>query len=307
MIAGQLPRSLEVRMSQKQREAVGNLLRGAPSSPDRSVAEQRAGYEGIFVDRSLGEGVVIRGRTLGGRPAVDIEVAGPRREGKILYLHGGGYVVGSGRTGSHLAAALARRTGIPAVSLDYRLAPENPFPAGVEDGVAAYRELLDSGLRASDIVMAGDSAGGGLAIATMLAARRAGLPLPARAAVFSPFVDLSLAGASIEARAELDPLFTHELLLAYAQHYLAGHDPRDELISPVFADLSGLPPLLIQVGSHEVLLDDAVRLATRAAESEVDVTLEVVAGVPHVFQLYAGRLDEADEALDRAGRFLART
>jgi acetyl esterase/lipase len=297
---------MEVGMSQEQREAIGNLLRGGRSSGDRTVTEQRAGFDRIFADRSLGEGAVIRSRTLGGRQAVDIEVAGARRKGKILYLHGGGYVVGSAQTGSHLATALARRAGIPAVSLDYRLAPENPFPAAVEDGLAAYRELLDSGLRASDIVLAGDSAGGGLAIATMLAARRAGLPLPAGVAVFSPFVDLSLAGASIETRAELDPLFTREAVSAYAQHYLAGRDPRDELISPAFADLTGLPPLLIQVGSHEVLLDDAVRLATRAAESEVDVTLEVVAGVPHVFQLYAGMLDEADEALDRAGRFLAR-
>jgi monoterpene epsilon-lactone hydrolase len=139
----------------------------------------------------------------------------------------------------------------------------------------------------------------------MLALGRAGLPQPAAAVVFSPWVDLSLAGASIDARSDLDPLFTREHLRAYVDHYLAGRDPRDELASPVLADLTGLPPLLVQVGSHEVLLDDALRLVTRAAECEVDVSLDVLAGAPHVFQSFSGVLDEADEALDRAGHFLA--
>jgi monoterpene epsilon-lactone hydrolase len=297
---------MEVGMSQEQREAIGNQLRSAPRSADRTTAGQRASFEDRFRDRSLGEGVTLRARSLGGRQALDIAVDGAGRDGVILYLHGGGYVLGSAQTGTHLATALARRVGSPAVSLEYRLAPEHPFPAAVEDVLAAYRELLDGGLRASDIVLAGDSAGGGLAIATMLAAGRADLPQPAGAAIFSPWVDLTLAGESMDTRAALDPIFNRERLGALADQYLAGQDPRDELISPVFADLTGLPPLLVQVGSHEVLLDDAVRLASRARECEVDVILDVVAGVPHVFQSFAGTLDEADEALDRAGRFLAR-
>ncbi len=292
-------------MSHEQRAAVIELMRSAPPAEDTSVAGQRASFDSLFKDRDLGAGVGLRPTTLGGVPAIDIAVEGADGDGVILYIHGGGYVVGSANTGTFLATALARRVGVPAVSLDYRLAPENPFPAGVNDAYAAYRALLNSGTRADDIVLAGDSAGGGLVLATLLSARRDGVPLPAGAVLFSPWTDLSLSGASIDERAELDPIFDRAAVQWYAVQYLAGHDPLDALVSPVFADLTGLPPLLIQVGTYEVLLDDSVRLADRAAESEVDVRLEVVAGVPHVFQSLAGQLPEADEALDRAGRFLS--
>jgi monoterpene epsilon-lactone hydrolase len=292
---------MEVGMGRDQREAARMLMRKGDLG--LTPAEQRATFDEMFANRPLGEDVTLRARTLGGRPALDVEVDGAHGDGVILYLHGGGYVVGSARTGANLAAPIARRTGIPAVSLDYRLAPENPFPAAVEDALAAYRELLESG---RDVVLAGDSAGGGLAIATMVAIGRAGLPQPAAAVVFSPWVDLSLSGVSIDARGELDPLFTRAHVREYADHYLAGQAPRNELASPLFADLTGLPPLLIQVGSYEVLLDDALRLAVRAAECEVDVSLDVAAGAPHVYQYFEGALDEADEALDRTAGFLAR-
>jgi acetyl esterase/lipase len=291
-------------MSHEQREAIIELMRSAPPAEDTSVAGQRAAFDSRFKNRELGAGVTVRPTTLGGVPAIDVAVEGADGDGVILYVHGGGYVVGSANTGTFLAAALARRVGVRAVSLDYRLAPENPFPAGVDDAYAAYRGLLDSGTRADDIVLAGDSAGGGLVLAVLLSARRDGVPLPAGAVLFSPWTDLSLSGASIDERVELDPIFDRAQMQSYADQYLAGHDPLDALVSPVFADLTGLPPLLIQVGTYEVLLDDSVRLAARAAESEVDVQLEVVAGVPHVFQSLAGQLPEADEALDRAGRFL---
>jgi len=290
-------------MTTDQRVAVDTLLREAPFDRDASVAEQRA----TFAERQtapLPDDVTVAEATLGGRPALDLRVPGANPHQVLLYLHGGGYVVGSARTGARLAVALGRRAGVRAVSLDYRLAPENPFPAAVDDTLAAYRELLDSGLRADEIAMAGDSAGGGLAVATLLAARAAGLPQPAAVAVFSPWVDLTLSGDSMVAKDGVDPLFTRERIAAYAERYVPQRDRSAPLVSPAFADLTGLPPLLVQVGSHEVLLDDAVRLAGRAAADDVAVTLDVAPGVPHVFQSFLGMLDDAEEALDRAGRFL---
>ncbi|MGW6277125.1 alpha/beta hydrolase [Kribbella sp. NPDC055071] len=286
-------------MSHEQRAGARDLLE--KGEVGRTVAEQRAGFDAGFAERPLGTDITLAERTLGGVPALDVRVDGAHGNGVMLYLHGGGYVVGSARTGANLAAPLARRTGLPAVSLDYRLAPEHPFPAGVHDALAAYRELVDSG---QNVVIAGDSAGGGLTIATLLAARAEGLPQPAAAVLFSPWVDLALTGPSMDSRGDFDPLFNRALMTEYADKYLNGADPHNELASPVFADLSVLPPLLVQVGSAEVLLDDALRLVARAAEQEVDVSLDVIAGAPHVFQYFAGFLPEADEALDRAATFI---
>ncbi|TCO44631.1 acetyl esterase/lipase [Kribbella antiqua] len=286
-------------MTQEQRATARAMI--TKGDLGQTAAEQRAGFDELFADRPLGDDVTLTPSTLGGVPALDVQVEGADGDGVIFYLHGGGYVIGSARTGANLAAPLARRTGLPAVSLDYRLAPENPFPAAVDDALAAYKELLGSG---RPIVIAGDSAGGGLALATMLAARRDGLPLPAAAVVFSPWADLTLSGASLDTRGDYDPLFSRAHMEEYAEKYLAGHDPKDELASPLLADLTGLPPLLIQVGSAEVLLDDALQLAVRAAEHEVDVSLDVVAGAPHVYQLMVGLMDEADTALTRAADWL---
>jgi acetyl esterase/lipase len=247
-------------------------------------------------------GVVIKPATLGGRPALEFEPAGGVTGGTILYFHGGSWVTGSPETARRLTADLVRRTGARAVSLDYRLAPEHPFPAAIEDAVSAYRELLDQG---GPIVLAGESAGGGLAVNCLLAAREAGLPMPAGLVAFSGGFDASRSGASMTTKHGVDPLFNRELLELMGKHYLAGQDPRQPLLSPaVYADLTGLPPLLLQAGSNEVLLDDSTRLATRAAAAGVDVILDVTADVPHVFQNFAGVLDEADAALDRAGRFV---
>jgi epsilon-lactone hydrolase len=286
-------------MSQEQRAAARSMI--SKGDLARTPDQQRDDFTVLFGDLPLGDDVTLTPSTLGGVPALDVQVEGADGDAVIFYLHGGGYVIGSARTGANLAAPLARRTGLPAVSLDYRLAPENPFPAAIDDALAAYKDLLGSGRQ---IVIAGDSAGGGLALATMLAARRDGLPLPAAAVVFSPWTDLTLSGASFDERGEFDPLFSREHMEAYAEHYLAGHDPKDELASPLLGDLTGLPPLLIQVGSAEVLLDDALQLAVRAAEQEVDVSLDVVAGAPHVYQLMVGVMDEADEVLDHAARFI---
>jgi acetyl esterase/lipase len=224
--------------------------------------------------------------------------------GRLLYLHGGGYVIGSPDTHAGLVGELARRAGLRAMSVDYRLAPEHPFPAAVDDGLAIYRELLAAGTDPQDLVLAGDSAGGGLSIATLLMAREAGLPQPAAVVLFSPWVDLTLAGGSMRSKEDADPIFSEADLRAYVDLYVRAGDRAHPLASPVFADLTGLPPLLVQVGANEVLLDDAVRLAGRAGADDVEVTLEVGPGLPHVFQHHYGHLDEADAALDRAARFL---
>jgi len=201
-----------------------------------------------------------------------------------------------------------RSVGVPApkvISLDYRLAPEHPYPAAVDDALTAYEALLRGGTDPSDIAFAGESAGGGLAIATLVNARDNGLPLPAAALVMSPYVDLTLAGATMETKREADPLLSPEALRARVTDYTAGQAASLGLISPIFAELSGLPPLIIQAGSHEVLLDDAIRLAGVAASADVEVTLDITPGVPHVFQAYHPILEEAVEALDRAGQFLS--
>jgi epsilon-lactone hydrolase len=183
--------------------------------------------------------------------------------------------------------------------------PEHPHPAGLDDAVAAYAGLLNDN-PAARIVIAGESAGGGLAAATLLALRDGGLPLPRAGFLMSPWADLTLSGPSLAGKAAVDPALTPEGLRRRAGDYVAGRDPADDLISPLFGDLAGLPPLLIQAGSHEILLDDATRLAARAAAADVVVTLDVTPGAPHVFQGFAGMLDEADAALGRAGEFLRR-
>jgi acetyl esterase/lipase len=287
-------------MGAEERAAARGMME--KSRLGRTPDQQRADFDERFANLPLGDDVTLAERTLGGVPALDVRVKGADRAGVILYLHGGAYVIGSARTGANLAAPLSRRSGVPAVSLEYRLAPEHPFPAGVHDGLAAYRELVQGG---QNVVIAGDSAGGGLALAVLLAARAEGLPQPAGAVLFSPWTDLTLSGPSMDARGDFDPLFSRANMAESAGHYLGGTDPHNELASPLLADLKGLPPLLVQVGTAEVLLDDSLRLVARAAEQEVDVSLDVVAGAPHVYQLFAGLLPEADEALDHAATFVA--
>jgi acetyl esterase/lipase len=204
-----------------------------------------------------------------------------------------------------LASQVGRRTDAKVISVDYRLAPEHPYPAAVEDALAAYEALLQDGISPSDIVLAGESAGGGLAVATLVSARERGLPLPTAAFLMSPYADLTLAGTSMDTKSKLDPLLSRDALQARIPDYTAGRDAALGLISPIFADLSGLPPLIIQAGTHEVLLDDAIRLAQRAITADVEVTLDITPGVPHVFQAYHAILDEASAALDRAGRVLS--
>jgi acetyl esterase/lipase len=293
-------------MSRKQRHELDTLLRKAPQpSGPVPVERMREGFAAFMGPFAIPASVRRTPAELAGRPAILVEPEGDARPGTILYFHGGGNVFGSPETAMVLTANLVRRTGARAISLDYRLAPEHPFPAGAEDALGAYRALLDSGEDPSAIAFAGDSAGGGHAVTTCLAARDAGLPVPALIVAFSPGLDYTRSGATMITKEGIDPLFTRDAMGRTGEMYLAGQDPRQALLSPaILADLTGFPPILLQVGTNELLLDDSVRLAGRAREADVDVVLDVTAGVPHVFQAWADTLDEAGQALDRAALFL---
>jgi acetyl esterase/lipase len=291
-------------MSLEQRQALDAVLRQSPLGKATDVNELRRLFAELMNAAPLPRELTVTPAVLGAVPTVEISVAGVTARHRVLYLHGGVYAFGNAASGAGLAAEIARRVEASAISVEYRLAPEEPFPAALQDAVAAYEALLRSGVAARDIVVAGESAGGGLAVATLLAARDRGLPMPAAALVLSPWADLTLRGPSMDTKAGIDPQLTRAAFMLRVADYVGTHDPTAAAISPIFGDLTGLPPLVIQAGSHEVLLDDAVRLAQRAAADDVPVTLEVTSGVPHVFQAFHAVLDEAVTALDRAGRAL---
>jgi epsilon-lactone hydrolase len=226
----------------------------------------------------------------------------PRRV--VLYLHGGAYVLGSVNTHRDLAGRISRAAGARVLNADYRLAPEHPHPAAVEDAIAAYRWLIDQGHAAKQLAVAGDSAGGGLTIATLVAIRDQGLPLPAAGICLSPWVDLEGTGDSMTSKAAADPMVQREHLVRMAALYLGTHAPRTPLAAPLYADLSGLPPLYIQVGTAETLLDDSNRIAERARRAGVDVTLEHWEDMIHVFQAFAPMLPEGQQAVDKIGEYL---
>ena len=292
-------------MSKEQRENVDAILRQNAFPFDSDVSELRRRLRELAATQPLPADVTVTAAALGGVPTAEITIGGIEPRHVVLYFHGGVYVIGDAFQAAGLASEVGRRTGAKVISVDYRLAPEHPFPAAVNDALAAYEGLLRGGTAPSDIAFAGESAGGGLAVATLVNARDHGLPLPAAALVMSPYADLTLSGATMETKREADPLFTREAFRARVTDYTSGQDAALGLISPIFADLSGLPPLIIQVGTHEVLLDDALRLADVAANADVEVTLDITPGVPHVFQAYYPFLDEAAAALDRAGQFLS--
>jgi len=292
-------------VSTEQRENLDAILRQNAVPFDSDVSELRRLTAEYASAQPLPAGVTVTAGALGGVPTAEITVDGVEPRHVVLYFHGGVYVIGDAFQAAGLASQVGRRAGAKVISVDYRLAPEHPYPAAVDDALAAYQALLQGGTAPSDVAFAGESAGGGLAVATLANARDHGLPLPAATLVMSPYADLTLSGATLETKREADPLFTPEAFPARVADYTAGHDAALGLISPIFADLSGLPPLIIQAGTHEVLLDDAIRLARQAATADVQVTLDITAGVPHVFQAYYPFLDEAAAALDRAGQFLS--
>jgi epsilon-lactone hydrolase len=292
-------------VSAEQRQNLEAILRQSAFPVDSDVNEQRRLLRELLSAQPLPADVTVTAAALGGVPTAEITVDGIEPRHVVLYFHGGVYVMSDAFLAAGLASQVGRRTNAKVISVDYRLAPEHPYPAAVDDALAAYEALLRDGIAPSDIVFAGESAGGGLAIATMVNARDHGLPLPAAAFVMSPYADLTLAGATMETKGEVDPLLSRERLQPRVTDYVAGQDAALGLISPVFADLSGLPPLIVQAGTNEVLLDDALRLARGAATADVDVTLDITPHVPHVFQAYYPILDEGAAALDRAGKLLS--
>jgi epsilon-lactone hydrolase len=292
-------------VSAEQRENLDAILRQSAFPPDSDVHEQRRQLRELLSAQPLPAEVTVTPAALGGVPTAEITVDGIEPRHVVLYFHGGVYVMGDAFLAADLASQVGRRASAKVISVDYRLAPEHPYPAAVDDALAAYEALLQGGTAPSGIAFAGESAGGGLAIATLVNARDHGLPLPAAAFVMSPYADLTLSGGTMETKRDADPLLSPQALQARVPDYTSGHDAALGLISPVFAELSGLPPLIIQAGTHEVLLDDAIRLARQAATADVEVTLDITPGVPHVFQAYHPILDEAAAALDRAGRLLS--
>jgi epsilon-lactone hydrolase len=291
-------------MASPEHQAIVEMLRNQPVLDSATVADMRAGMEDMAGGAPLPEGTTIEVVDAGGVLAEWVSVAGASGDAVLLYLHGGGYCIGSINTHRGMAARLAQACRARALNLDYRLAPEHPHPAAVDDAVAAYRWLLDRGVAPAQIVLGGDSAGGGLVMATLLALRDAGHPLPVAGFCLSPWVDLECSGETMTTKADVDPMVGKDGLTEMAAAYAGDHELRHPLVSPLHADLSGLPPLLIQVGTAETLLDDAVRLADRARNAGMDVRLEAWDDLVHVFQAFAPMVPEAVEAIDGIGRFV---
>lgn len=291
-------------MASSELQLVLQMLRGNPFLTDQSPEEMRAGLGAMTGTLALDSDVRVEPITVAGMKAEWITTPAVSPGHVILYLHGGGYVVGTLDTHRELASRLGRAAGTRVLTIDYRLAPEHPHPAAVEDAVAAYRWILAQDVAPERIAIAGDSAGGGLTIATLVALRDRGVPLPRSGVCFSPWVDLEGTGASMDEITD-DPMLNRSSIRHFAGFYLAGGiDPRTPLAAPLHANLAGLPPLLIQASRHEVLRDDAVRIAEKARAAGVDCTIELTDEVPHVWQIFAAILPEAREALASAGAFL---
>ena len=276
---------------------------GAGQAPP-TLAERRATFAPAGQPHPVPDDVLVTDVTADGVPAHWLEAPGTRTDRVLIFLHGGGFEFGSVRSDGELAARLGQAGGMRVLFPEYRLAPEHHFPAAIDDVIAAWRWLrADQRLPAGSIAVAGDSAGGGLAVALLVALRDADEELPAAAVLMSPTVDLTSSGASMTERADQDPISTPAMLRQFASDYLAGADPRTPLASPLFASLAGLPPLLVLVGTADLLLSDSERLAAAADQARVDVTLEIGEGLPHVYPLMLGT-PEAAEATEEIGKFL---
>jgi monoterpene epsilon-lactone hydrolase len=288
-------------------EALNNLIelmRDLPIREDATFRELREDMENFIAPFPLPDGTKVEPVDADGVPAEWLATPGADMSKTLLFLHGGGYVMGSINTHRAFNAGLSTATGARCLSLDYRLAPEHPFPAAIDDAVTGYRWLLSQNSAPDRIAICGDSAGGGLTIATLVALKNAGIPLPCAGVTLSPWTDLEGTGESMTTKADVDPMVQKEGTARMADAYLNGKDQRTPLASPLYADLHGLPPLLIQVGSAEILLDDSTRLAMRAKEAGVETEIEVWDDMIHVFQVFASMLPEGQQAIDKIGVFL---
>ncbi|GJD54692.1 alpha/beta hydrolase [Methylobacterium dankookense] len=268
------------------------------------LAARRARVDALGAGYGLPPDVTVEPVDAGGVPAEWTRIPGSEDGPVILFLHGGGYVSGSLASHRHTVAQAGREAGARTLALAYRLAPEHPAPAALADALAGYRFLLETGVAPRRIALSGESAGGGLALAVALSLREAGLPLPGCLWLSSPWTDLALTGASLETKAGADPLISRAYLAELAGLYLAGADPRGPLVSPLYANLAGLPPMLIQVGSAETLLDDSVRLAGVAGAADVSVRLEVWPHMIHAWHLFFPEVEDGRRSLASAGRFV---
>ncbi len=286
-------------------QVIRDLLAARPRPAE--LAERRRRLDALGGSYPLPADIRVEPTQANGVPAEWTEAPGADASRVLLYLHGGGYVAGSLDSHRPMVAEAGRQAGLRTLALDYRLAPEHPFPAAVEDAVAGYRHLLDLGFAPGRIAIGGDSAGGGLAAATLVALRDQGLPLPGCGWLVSPWVDLESVSASMECKAATDPMVQKPYLLEIAAMYRGSADVRAPLVSPIHADLHGLPPLLVQVGSAETLLDEGVAFAGRAGAAEVAVTLEVWPDMIHVWHLFHPQLAAGRRAIARAGAFIRET
>ena len=266
-----------------------------------AIADRRRAIDAMAEQMPVARDSVFEPVTANGVRAEWSAAPGVKQDHALLFLHGGGYVIGSLASHRHMVSELGRAAGVRALALDYRLAPEHPFPAAVDDALAGYRFLLASGFAPRRIAIAGDSAGGGLAVAAMVAIQDAGLPQPAGGWCISPWIDLEGVGESMTSLATVDPTVHKDVILELAALYLNGAPARSPLAAPIYADLSGLAPLVIQVGAAETLLDDAVRLARVAGIANVAVTLEIWPEMIHVWHLFHPRLAPGRRAITRGG------
>jgi acetyl esterase/lipase len=291
-------------MTVAQLDSLVTLLRSRPAPEKPDVAQSRARYEKTAVFLGGAPDAQYEKVDAGGVPAEWVAAPGIDAARAVLYLHGGGYVIGSLNTHRRLAYDISAASGARVLVIDYRLAPEHPFPAAVDDAAAAWRWMLAQGLDAKRIAIAGDSAGGGLTIATLVNLRDQKLGLPGCAVAISPWVDLEGVGASIDGRAAQDPMVQKDGLLWMAGMYLAGQDAKSPLAAPLHADLKGLPPILVQVGTAETLLDDATRIAEKLHTASVDVKLSIWPNMLHVFPFFAPILSEGRDGCVEIGNFI---
>jgi monoterpene epsilon-lactone hydrolase len=289
-------------MADMELKALRDMLAARPRITD--LNERRKAFDMNARSFPVGADVVVEPTDAGGVRAEWTTTPDADRSRAVLYCHGGGYVFGSLDSHRHLAVEVGRVARSRVLALDYRLAPEHPFPAPVEDAVAAYRYVLGLGIAPRDIAIAGDSAGGGLVVAAMVAIRDAGLPLPACGWCISPWVDMEAIGTTMETKAHADPTVQRETIREIATAYLGGADPRSPLASPLYADLRGIAPLFIQVGAAETLLDDAVRLAGVAGHADVPVRLDIWPEMIHVWHLFHPLLGAGKRAIEVGGAFL---